>query len=295
MSTVRPLVFIGCDNSPGEDGSDATHGNGAYPNLGAIRQFTDGGAAAWQWVLQNVDGWYFALQQFHSREDSWMSTIQGWLKNKNAFVETDFKHSTGPEDAAWMNKVASYGFTITAAALNKNDGYDSGARCSQDRIDTLRQRCNGPVLEMCGPFTADDGAQSWPEESKCISRMDGSATDGPMGLWHGPHGMPGRTRQTVYYAHGLSLKAMVMLSPLGCTPGSPSSSFLGLSQEAVRWLETLPTGSASPDIWTVSYYDAKGHPYPVKPEKHGDGTPADTVTGVAYWLINHLRDPVNWP
>src|SRR5262245_4635144 len=141
MNIGRPLVFIGGDNSPGESGSDATHGNGAYPKCGAVRDFTDGGDDGWQWVLQNVDGWYFALQQFYSHDDSWMRSIQGWLRNKNAFIETDFKHSTGPADVDWMEKVACYGFTITTAALNKNDGSDSGARCSQDRIDTLRQHC----------------------------------------------------------------------------------------------------------------------------------------------------------
>src|SRR5688572_2665909 len=86
MKSVTPLVFIGGDNSPGKAGSGPSKGDGAYPDLGVVRQFTDGGGAEWPWVLQNIDGWFFAIQQFQSHDDSWMDTIRSWLTNKNAFV-----------------------------------------------------------------------------------------------------------------------------------------------------------------------------------------------------------------
>ena len=35
--------------------------------------------------------------------------------------------------------------------------------------------------------------------------------------------------------------------------------------------------------------------YPVLPEANPDGSPAATITGVAYWLIHHIQNPVKWP
>jgi hypothetical protein len=45
----------------------------------------------------------------------------------------------------------------------------------------------------------------------------------------------------------------------------------------------------------VSYYAGQFEAYPVLPEANPDGSPAATITGVAYWLVHHLQDPVKWP
>ena len=285
---TRPQVFIGGDNSPGFDPTGAGvrfPARGAWPGAGIVKQYLDG-ENGWRWVQQNVDGYFFALQQFHS-DDSWMLRMANILTNKNAFVETDFAHSDRGEDEAWMAKVASQGFSIKYAAMNKNDGHDDGVRHSLDRVNGLKQHCNGPVLAMGGPFSGDDGTLSWGPWSNAINDMDGSATDGPVGLWAADHhGMRGRTRQSVFYAHGLSKTAMVMLAPYTSGTGAD---FLRWGQHCVRWLEIE---GAVPDIWVISYY-ASEQRYNVTPEKNHDGSPAGTVTGMAYWLINHLRESFN--
>jgi len=290
----RPKVFIGGDNSPGRVGGAGPGGLGAYPNDGVVRRYVEA-ANEWQWVQQNVDGYFFALQPFYNDDDSWIPRMAGLLRNKNAFVETDLVHSTLSWDTDWMEKLRSHGFRISYAAINKNDGSDAGERFSPERVAGLRAYCPGGALAMGAAFTADDGALSWDPWTRAIAAMDGCATDGPMGFWWTDiHGMKGRTRQAVYYTRGVSKISMVMLAPFTCR--DQNVSFLTAGQDCVRWLENLATGSAAPDVWVISSYIG-GDPavYPATPETNRDGSPADTVTGLAYWLINHLRDPAGWP
>ena len=67
----------------------------------------------------------------------------------------------------------------------------------------------------------------------------------------------------------------------------PVSRWLGMAQECVREHEDA---GAKPDIWIVFEYATDT---PTLPETV-DGKPADTITGMAYWLIHHVQDPKHW-
>lgn len=57
-----------------------------------------------------------------------------------------------------------------------------------------------------------------------------------------------------------------------------------MAQQCVRQHEDH---GAKPDIWSVFEYATNT---PTLPETV-NGLPADTISGMAYWLINHVRDP----
>jgi hypothetical protein len=67
----------------------------------------------------------------------------------------------------------------------------------------------------------------------------------------------------------------------------PTSQWLSVAQDCVRAHEDA---GATPDIWIVFEYATLT---PTLPESV-NGQPADTITGMAYWLIHHLKDPSHW-
>jgi hypothetical protein len=81
-----------------------------------------------------------------------------------------------------------------------------------------------------------------------------------------------------------------MLAPFTCQGNAVA--WLADCQAHVRYLEAH---GADPEVYMVSYYAGQFEAYPVLPEANPDGSPAATITGVAYWLIHHIQDPVKWP
>ena len=88
----------------------------------------------------------------------------------------------------------------------------------------------------------------------------------------------------VKYAHSLHKTAAVMVAPYDL---KPTSLWLAVAQECVRQHEDA---GAKPDIWIVFEYATET---PTLPETV-NGKPADTITGMAYWLIHHVQDPKHW-
>jgi hypothetical protein len=56
----------------------------------------------------------------------------------------------------------------------------------------------------------------------------------------------------------------------------------------VRYLESQ---HASPDVWSVFEYATD---IPAVPEQV-DGQPVSTTSGIAYWLIQHIHNPRQFP
>lgn len=279
----KPKVFIGGDNSP----------KNAWPGDGVVKQYLDQ-PDQWSWVRQNMDGYYvnnFAIEEVDDSRNDWIGQIASLLNNKQVFYESDMAHSSRDSDEKKIRILSKY-FDVKYAALNKDGGNPIDPRFSTDRIDGLKSNGDRPVLAMEGPFAIKGSIHS-PEAKlwrDAIEAMDGSATDGPLGLWSTDHeGMKGATRDSVFYAHGGAKLAMVMLAPY---TSNNEAEFLKSGQECVRWLEKE---KASPDIWVISYYASDLKWFPITPEKNLDDSPAATVSGLAYWLINHLQDPVRWP
>lgn len=269
----RPQVFIGGDNSH----------NGAWPGDGVVKRYLHE-PEKWSWVRANVDGYY--LNNFAFLGDkAWIGLMADLLTHKAAFYESDMIHCTVAMDEENLKALTKH-FKVKYATLNRDGGDQDGKRYSQERIDGLKSCGGRPVLAMEGPFAVDEGidtprAQSW---LRAIDAMNGASTDGPLGLWfRNEHNMQAVTRDSVHYAHDRGKLSMVMLATHESGSGD---NVLKYGQECVRWLERQ---GAMPDIWAISFYHFCGFHYPVTPETNADGSPAGTVTGLAYWLINYLR------
>nr|WP_294898223.1 hypothetical protein [uncultured Pedobacter sp.] len=125
------------------------------------------------------------------------------------------------------------------------------------------------------------GAIAWRDG---IAKTDGSGIDGPIGLWiANTTGYRQGSISGVKYAHRLGKTAMVMISPYEAKTADP------LLSVSINCIQEHEDADASPDIWAIEYYAAQLQQYPVTPEKTVTGEPAKSLTGVAYYLIRHLR------
>ncbi len=267
--TRAQQVYIGGgDNSPGAFDGYLNDPNG------------------WTYVRANANGYYinnFALNTntADATQNSKLSRMAGLFTSKNVFYETDLQRTTDGEDEVKIDILRQF-FNVSYATLNKG--------WTASRISALQWRAPRPVLAMVAPWliSGDINSSAGAADRDSINHMSGSSTDGPMGLWRTDQGsMHGGSYSTVKYSHANSKLAMVMIAPYQSGSGS---SFLSLGETCVRQHENA---GAKPDIWAIEYYAAQLEQYPVTPEQV-NGQPAGTLTGMAYWLIHHVRDPAHW-
>lgn len=241
----------------------------------------------WQYVRAHAAGYYinnFALNPNtgDSTQNSKLQQMANLFANKNVFYETDEARSTDFTDEVQIDILRQFFNGPTYATLN--DGW------SADRLTALEWRAPRPILAMQGPWAiggdinANNTGANY--ERGAIDAMSGSSTDGPMGLWANNTGdMHDGSYSMVKYSHNHAKIAMCMLAPYQSGSGA---NFLADGQDCVRGHEN---NGARPDVWVVSYYAAQLEQYPVTPESNPDGSAAGTVTGMAYWLLNHINDP----
>ena len=104
----------------------------------------------------------------------------------------------------------------------------------------------------------------------------------------GKKGTRGMVYSTIKWCHAHDKKFLFLLAP-----NDSGKTFLPEAQQLVRDLEDH---DANPDLWAVAFYGPQAFrdKLEVLPESDAAGRPADTFSGVPYWLIYHLRDPKHW-
>lgn len=241
-------------------------------------------SANWKYVRQYADGYYinnFALNTnpADSAQNNRISTMASLFTKKNVFYETDLTHSDDLSDKVKIDLLLANGFKVSYATCNRGINYS--------RLAALKWRDSSrTVLGMGAPWEVggdinSSGGLAW---RNAIDSSNGSATDGPLGLWETNQGnMKAGSISGVKYAHAQGKLAMVMMAPYQTGNGDD---FLKQGKLCVQQHENA---GAQPDIWVISYYAAQIEQYPVTPEKLNEVTAAGTVTGLAYWLIKHLR------
>ncbi len=249
----------------------------------------------WNYVRANADGLYVNFIQMLPTVGSPGTTsaqIEPLMTHQNAYFESDSRYTglggfpnggqyTLATEAQEMDELLNAGFTITYTSLNY--GVDT-AKQSQCKTYRLPAGTTRPCLAQNGPWTFNGDVHNDPSSSD-INNSDGVSTDGPLDLWaSNSGGMQQGSVSDVKYAHSLNKLAMVMVSP----GQLPASQWLATVQQCVRYQENQ---GAKPDIWADYAYDTYT---PTLPETNVDGSPANTVTGAAFWLIHHLIDPVHW-
>jgi hypothetical protein len=239
----------------------------------------------WRYVQQYADGYYinnFALNttKGDATQNQRLGAMAALFSNKNAFYETDLEHTDDNSDAIKIDILKSRGFNVNYSIINRG--------VTESRKTALKSGGPITILGMGAPWLVQGSinsntasAISWREG---IAKTDGSGIDGPLGLWiANTTGYREGSISGVKYAHELGKIAMVMISPYESkTPDA-------LLSGSIDCIQKHEDAGASPDIWAIEYYAAQIQQYPVTPEKTVTGEPAKSLTGVAYYLIRHLR------
>ena len=258
------------------------------------------GSEKWAWTRANADGFYinnfcFGPNPSDENQNAKLRQFAGLFTHKNVYYETDAVRSTIDADKSNIDILRQFFNGPAYTALNI-DSTAPMVGTYADHVQALKWRDpNRPVLSMWGPWalggTLGSGTENANNTLKRIDASDGYATDGPARLWaEDAGGYKGAEESAITYCHAKGKIASVMLAPFTCKGNAEG--WLADCQAHVRYLEAH---GADPEIYMVSYYAGQFEAYPVLPEANPDGSPAATITGVAFWLIHHLQDPVKWP
>ena len=252
----------------------------------------------WQYVRQNADGFYVNFIQMLNPDPKKCAQMCALFTHKNAYYESDSRYTGlgGFPDGGQFSRalerqelgaLLNGGFQVPYSSLNY--GVDD-AKLADLKSYGMPAAVSRPCFTQCGPWTlggdiTNNTASSVGVRANVV-KTDGLSTDGPLSLWAANTGqMQSGSYSCVKYAHSLNKTAIVMVAPYNL---QPVSLWLTTAQGCVRQHENA---GAKPDIWDVFEYATTT---PTLPETTTDGQPADTITGMAYWLIHHIKDPQNY-
>lgn len=251
----------------------------------------------WNYVRHNADGFYVNFIELLHADTPTMARLSPLFTHRNAYFESDSRYTGlggfpdgGQFSLDLQTKEMSYllegGFQVPYTSLNY--GFDL-PKAAALRRQGLKDGASRPCFAQYGPWefggdlTTDFKANARIRTE--IGLAEGATTDGPLSLWAADQGkMRAGSLSLVKYAHNLKKNAAVMVAPYDL---KPRSLWLQIAQDCVRQHEDA---GAKPDIWIVFEYATDT---PTLPETNADGTPANTITGMAYWLIHHLHDPAH--
>ncbi len=249
----------------------------------------------WRYVRANANGYYVNFIELLHADAPTMAKLSPLFTHRDAYFESDSRYTglggfpdggqfTRALQAKEMSSLLDGGFTVPYTSLNY--GFDD-PKADDLRHQGLTGGKTRPCFAQYGPWEFDgDLAHDFKDNARIrreINRAEGATTDGPLSLWKADQGkMRAGSFSLVKYAHGLRKTAAVMVSPYDL---KPRSLWLAAAQECVRQHEDA---GARPDIWIVFEYATDT---PTLPETDADGKPANTITGMAFWLLHHLEDP----
>ena len=248
----------------------------------------------WTYVRAHADGFYVNFIQMLNPSAKKCALTYSLFTHKSAYYESDSR-DTGlggfPDGGQFSRDLQSQqlfallngGFRVSYSSLNYGV---SDLKLSDLKHLGLTAPATRPCLAQNGPWLFDGDILKNIGDNvrvrKDTDRTDGASTDGPLSLWQADQGgMRSGSFSIVKYTHSLHKIAAVMVSPYDL---KPTAQWLKVAQQCVRQHED---NGARPDIWIVFEYATTT---PTLPEAVG-GLPADTITGMAYWLIHHLKDP----
>ena len=254
----------------------------------------------WTYVRQNADGLYINFWQMQHPGFQDLSTCQifaNLFTKKNAFFENDLTQTTLANDQTYLDRLQSAGFSLPYTSMNPS--VSVGYTFPADRAQNLQMYAlpNGQPQRVCvaqnGPWTMGgdvlgNAGDDNPGYRAAVTNSDGISTDGPLGYWYGNvQSMQAGSYSMVKFAHSLGKKAIVMLCPYaaGVAGYNPTTDYVTVGTSCVRMHED---NDADPDIWSVFEYATT---IAAVPEQSG-GVPAVSVSGMAYYLLKHIKgDP----
>ncbi len=251
----------------------------------------------WEFVRGHADGFYINFIELLHTDAAAFSKLSPLFAHRNAYYELDSRYTGlgGFPDGGQFSRALQAkelgclldgGFRVPYTSLNYGLDADKEADLKSQGLPAGTSR---PCFTQIGPWELGGDILSDAKDNAGIraniARSDGLSTDGPLSLWQADQGkMRSGSFSVVKYVHRLHKTTAVMVAPYNL---KPRSLWLNAAQQCVRQHEDA---GAKPDIWIVFEYATDT---PTLPETV-NGQPADTITGMAYWLIHHLKDPKHW-
>lgn len=247
--------------------------------------------AQWTFVADNCDGYFnhpdgLRLMPLEKRQQ-----ISALFKNKAVILEANHGGAPNP----WSNDSSSSNnnpkhLSLKEAGFTPYGAFIAFGNQSIEKWHELaaqyQQRGYQNLFLMTGISMGVRG-EGWRDSGNDETRnllqdplTAGSGVDEPVNLFLANEKWRDSTVDQIFWVHQHDKKFLYLISP-----NSAGTDFLQESQKTVRLLEEK---GSIPDIYAVEYYRAG---YDMTPETVPDGKggvlPANTVTGIAYWLIKH--------
>jgi len=243
----------------------------------------------WSFVADNCDGYYNHPNALQKMDLTERQKIAALFKNKAAILEANNHRGPTP----WANEPSatnpnamsikaagfvSYGALIAAGGGPLETWLPLAAQYHRDGVPNLF------VMTGISLGTKREGWKDPRNDSTRTLLLDpstvGCGVDEPVNLFLSNRKWRESTFEEIIWTHQQNKKFIYLISP-----NSSGSNFLAYSQQVVRALEARGT---SPDIYAVQYY-RRGYDMTPEtvPDTNGVAVPANTVTGIAYWLLKH--------
>ena len=274
---------------------------------------------AWPYVQAHADGFYvnFVMMNRLIRHSAGMgeATLQqtcALFASHAAYLESDIRTpppgrmgggsgdrdegASAEQDATYVRMLHQAGCKVPYTSLNYGWSVERAQNLTTYELAEAR-RLN---FVQTGPWALNGDVEgpSAPEHPgynerlrQWIGQSDGVATDGPLGYWAADYKhFRDADVSLVQFAHRLHKRVMIMLAPYAANQAQayqPKRDLLATGQAMVR---TMEDRQAIPDIWAVFEYATDIAPTP----EQEDGKPANSMAGLAFWLIHHVHDPAHW-
>lgn len=270
----------------------------------------------WDYVRNNLTGFYtnfidMWMMSFQNNQETAAETCKKLYEafgNKSCFFETSMETQVNSSTNGFNNEISDRrsidlltdaGFSIDYASVNYLD-VNKKEDCLS-RINLIRTyKGDRKCLSLYGPWgfngnISSDAFEDNIRARECTSWCDGIETDGPLGFWVSDQGkMKSGSYSIVKYAQSISKESTVMLSPYsaGVPTYDMDRDFLRVSKQCVMDHED---NNAAPDIWAMWLYGGEEpmtlNAFPeYELDDNGDIRTVNTTTGVAYWLLKHLKE-----
>lgn len=244
----------------------------------------------WAYVRENADGFYINfIEMDHIYKDADLAGLAALFKNPSALIESDM-NSDFEKEKSYIDRLHQAGFSVPYSSLNYG--------WSEERKENLKNYHvpEGKKPRLCfvqqgpwgihGNIEADWDSDTFPNAQyrEWAKQSDGMSTDGPMGLWLADAGnMRAGSFSMVKFAHKIGKTALVMICPYGANVKEyTTADFIRVGRDCVRRHED---NGAEPDIWSVFEYATQIDAVP----EQQSGKPYCSTTGMAYYLLHHLR------
>jgi len=259
----------------------------------------------WTYVQQHADGFYVNYLMLdraagNSDGDSQLLLAKTCrlFSNHAAYIESDMRpaEATLATEQRDIEMLHAAGCRVEFSSLNY--GWSAQRANNLTHFDLQANEGRRLNFEQIGAWSLNGNisgpsSKSTPGYNALVRQdllaSDGISTDGPLGYWAGNVSqIQPASLSLVDYAHQHGRAAVIMMSPYGA--GVPlqvydaTKDILSTGEQEVRYFESR---LEIPDIWAISQYATNLTPVP---EQRG-AMPADTISGLAYWLIHHVHDP----